>query len=40
MSEPSRLTGFNSGFELGFVELEATPKPLINLSIHLHAAGL
>jgi len=30
----------NGGFELEFVEREATPQPLMKLSIHLHTVGL
>ena len=40
MPEIDRLTGPSGGFELDFVEREATPQPLMKLSIHLHAAGL
>lgn len=40
MPEPDRLTGFSGGFELGFVEREATPEPAMKLGIQLHAAGL
>ena len=40
MPEFSRLVEFTGGFELDFVEREATPKPLMKLSIHLRAAGL
>jgi len=34
------LNGPSDRIELGFVEREATPKPLMKLSIQLHAAGL
>lgn len=40
MPESSRLTEFSGGFELDFVEREATPEPLMKLSIHLHSAVL
>ena len=40
MQESVRLTGFSSGFELEFVEREATPEPAMKLGIQLHAAGL
>jgi len=40
MAEIDRLNVPSEGFELDFVEREATPEPLMKLSIHLHAAGL
>jgi len=40
MPETDRLTTFSGGFELDVVEREATPPPLMKLSIHLHAASL
>jgi transposase-like protein len=40
MQESVRLTEFSSGFELDFVEREATPEPAMKLGIQLHAAGL
>jgi len=40
MPEFNRLTGDTGWIELDFVEREATPEPLMKLSIHLHAAGL
>jgi putative transposase len=40
MPKPDRLTGFSTDFELGFVEREATPEPVMKLGIQLHAAGL
>jgi putative transposase len=40
MPETDRLTQSSEAFELAFVEKEETPKPLMKLSIHLHAAGL
>jgi len=40
MPEIDRLNGPSDRIELGFVEREATPKPLMKLSIQLHAAGL
>jgi hypothetical protein len=39
MPEIECLTGISKGFELEFVEREATPEPLMKLSIHLHTAG-
>lgn len=35
-----RLTECNSGFEVGFVEREATPEPAMKLGIQLQTAGL
>ncbi|WP_135824061.1 IS6 family transposase [Halorussus ruber] len=40
MPEFSRLNECSDWIELDFVEREATPEPLMKLSIHLHAAGL
>jgi len=40
MPEFDRLTECSDWIELEFVEREATPEPLMKLSIHLHAAGL
>jgi len=40
MPEIDRLSDGSDCIELGFVEREATPKSLMRLSIHLHAAGL
>ena len=40
MPEFSRLNEASDWIELDFVEREATPEPLMRLSIHLHAAGL
>jgi len=40
MSEFARLSAPSDCIELEFVEREATPEPLMRLSIHLHAAGL
>ncbi|USZ67467.1 IS6 family transposase [Halorussus salilacus] len=40
MPEFSRLNECSDCIELDFVEREATPEPLMKLSIHLHAAGL
>src|SRR6056297_861259 len=40
MPEFNRLTGDTGWIELDFVEREATPEPLMKLSIHLHAAGI
>ena len=40
MPEIYRVTGFRSGFELDFVEREATLEPAMKLGIQLHAAGL
>jgi len=40
MLDPDRLTGSIGQIELEFVEREATPEPLMKLSIHLHSAGL
>ena len=40
MPEIDRLRGSSDYIELEFVEREATPKPLMELSIHLPAAGL
>jgi transposase-like protein len=40
MPEIDRLGGSSDCIELDFVEREATPEPLMRLSIHLHAAGL
>ena len=40
MSKSARLNGCLDEIELGFVEREATPKPLIKLGIQFHLAGL
>ncbi|SDG13970.1 IS6 family transposase [Halorientalis regularis] len=40
MPEIDRLGGSSDCIELDFVEREATPEPLMRLSIHLHAAEL
>jgi len=40
LPEIDRLTEFSGGFELNFAEREATPEPLMKLSIRLHTAGL
>ena len=40
MEEIARLIGGSDGFELGFVEREATPEPVMKLGIRLHLAGL
>ncbi|WP_135807432.1 IS6 family transposase [Halorussus marinus] len=40
MPEIDRLNGASDSIELEFMEREATPEPLMKLSIHLHAAGL
>ena len=40
MPEIDRLSRGSDSFELEFVEREATPQPLMRLSIQLHAAGL
>jgi transposase-like protein len=40
MPEIDRLNGGSDWIELEFVEREATPEPLMKLSIHLHAAGV
>ncbi|WP_433634822.1 IS6 family transposase [Halomicrococcus sp. NG-SE-24] len=40
MPEFDRLNESSDLIELEFVEREATPEPLMKLSIHLHAAGL
>jgi transposase-like protein len=40
MSEFARLSAPSDCIELEFVEREATPEPLMRLSIHLHPAGL
>jgi transposase-like protein len=40
MQQTARLSGISSGFELGFVEREATPEPAMKLGIQLHVAGL
>ena len=40
MPEFDRLNECSDWIELDFVEREATPEPLMKLSIHLHAAGL
>jgi len=40
MPKNAVLNGSLNEIELGFVEREATPRPLIKLSIQLHLAGL
>jgi len=40
MQKFNRLNEFSGGFELGFVEREATPESAMKLGIQLHAAGL
>ena len=40
MPESSCLSGSSSGFQLDFVEREATPRELMRLSIQLHLAEL
>ncbi len=40
MPEFNHLNECSDWIELDFVEREATPEPLMKLSIHLHAAGL
>jgi putative transposase len=40
MAEITRLSGGSDCIELGFVEREATPEPLMKLGIRLHLAGL
>jgi len=40
MPEFDRLNGGSNCIELDFIEREATPEPLMRLSIQLHAAGL
>ncbi|WP_323677925.1 IS6 family transposase [Halorubellus sp. PRR65] len=40
MPENAVLNGRLDDIELGFVEREATPEPLMQLSIHLHLSGL
>ncbi len=40
MPEFSRLNECSDWIEFDFVEREATPEPLMKLSIHLHAAEL
>jgi len=40
MQKFNRLSEFSGGFELGFVEREATPESAMKLGIQLHAAGL
>ncbi|WP_135807068.1 IS6 family transposase [Halorussus marinus] len=40
MPEIDRLNGASDSIELEFMEREATPEPLMKLSIHLHAARL
>jgi hypothetical protein len=39
MPESRRLTGCLDGLEFEFVEREATPRLLMELSIQLHLAG-
>lgn len=38
MPEIDHLTEPSGGFELGFVEREEIPQPVMQFSIHLHAA--
>lgn len=40
MPEIDHLTGPSGGFELDVVEREATPRPLLELGIHLRGSGL
>jgi putative transposase len=40
MPENALLNGSMDDIELGFVEREATPQPLMKLSIQLYLAGL
>ena len=40
MPENARLSGCLDEIDLGFVEREATPRPLMKLSIQLHLTGL
>ena len=40
MAEIVRLTESSDWIDLGFVERERTPKPLMELGIRLHLAGL
>ena len=40
MAEIVRFTESSDWIDLGFVERERTPKPLMELGIRLHLAGL
>jgi transposase-like protein len=40
MSESDRLMGDTDWIDLGFVERERTPEPIIEVGIQLHFAGL
>ena len=40
MAEIVRLTESSDWIDLGFVQRERTPKPLMELGIRLHVAGL
>ncbi|MBP1986893.1 IS6 family transposase [Halolamina salifodinae] len=40
MPETVRLNGYSDQIELGFVEREVTPEPLMKLSIRLHLSSL